>query len=152
MQRICERDDVEVIALFEKNDERGKEVLKSLGLSEDLLVDDGGRTDILTVKVCRCHILFLVLLIEVQPFKQALLAEEGRDLVVRSVFPDMIPFDQTILVAVATCEQVTIVEFELVPYGHSSSILVQNGGVARTTYIVPHGVSDGRDAVTWRER
>lgn len=40
MQRICERDDAEVVALFEKNVERGKEVLKSLGLSQDLLVDN----------------------------------------------------------------------------------------------------------------
>ena len=40
MQRITERDDTEIIALFEKNAERGKEVLKGLGLSEDILVDD----------------------------------------------------------------------------------------------------------------
>ena len=40
MQRIMERDDAEVVALFEKNAERGKEVLISLGLSEDILVDD----------------------------------------------------------------------------------------------------------------
>ncbi|MEN8254763.1 MAG: Gfo/Idh/MocA family oxidoreductase, partial [Verrucomicrobiota bacterium] len=40
MQRITERDDAEVVALFEKNAERGKEVLKGLGLGEDLLVDD----------------------------------------------------------------------------------------------------------------
>ena len=40
MQRICERDDAEIAALFEKNAERGKEVLTNLGLSPDLLVDD----------------------------------------------------------------------------------------------------------------
>ena len=40
MQRITERDDTEVIALFEKNAERGKEVLSNLGLSEDILVND----------------------------------------------------------------------------------------------------------------
>ena len=40
MQRVTERDDVEVAALFEKNTERGKEVLKNLGLSEGLLVED----------------------------------------------------------------------------------------------------------------
>ena len=40
LQRLTERDDTEVVALFEKNAERGKEVLKDLGLSEDLLVDD----------------------------------------------------------------------------------------------------------------
>ncbi|MCE5340177.1 MAG: Gfo/Idh/MocA family oxidoreductase [Planctomycetaceae bacterium] len=40
MQRICERDDAEIVALLEVNKERGKEVLNKLGLSEDLLVDD----------------------------------------------------------------------------------------------------------------
>ncbi len=40
MQRLCERDDVEIVALFEKNADRGKEVLKNLGLSELILVDD----------------------------------------------------------------------------------------------------------------
>ncbi len=40
MQRITEHNDAEVVALFEKNAERGKEVLKSLGLSEEILVDD----------------------------------------------------------------------------------------------------------------
>ena len=40
MQRITERDDTEIVALFEKNAKRGKEVLKMLGLSEDILVDD----------------------------------------------------------------------------------------------------------------
>ncbi len=40
MQRICERDDAEVVALYEKNSDRGKEVLKNLGLSEDILVED----------------------------------------------------------------------------------------------------------------
>ena len=40
MQRICERNDVKIVALFEKNAERGKEILKNLGLSEDLLLDD----------------------------------------------------------------------------------------------------------------
>ena len=40
MQRITERDDAEIVALSEKNQERGKEILKGLGLSEDLLVDD----------------------------------------------------------------------------------------------------------------
>lgn len=40
MQRICERNDADVVALFEKNTERGKEVLRELGLSESILVDD----------------------------------------------------------------------------------------------------------------
>ena len=40
MQRLTERDDVEILALFEKNVERGREVLKGLGLSENILVDD----------------------------------------------------------------------------------------------------------------
>ena len=40
MQRICERDDAQVVALFEKNADRGKETLTKLGLSDSLLVDD----------------------------------------------------------------------------------------------------------------
>lgn len=40
LQRITERDDSEVVALFEKNAERGKDVLVKLGLSPDILVDD----------------------------------------------------------------------------------------------------------------
>lgn len=40
MQRICERRDAEIVALFEKNTERGIETLKKLGLREALLVDD----------------------------------------------------------------------------------------------------------------
>jgi myo-inositol 2-dehydrogenase/D-chiro-inositol 1-dehydrogenase len=40
MRRICERDDAEIVALFEKNTDRGKEVLNHLGLSPDLLVED----------------------------------------------------------------------------------------------------------------
>ncbi|MHB9071494.1 MAG: Gfo/Idh/MocA family protein [Sedimentisphaerales bacterium] len=40
LKRLAERNDVEVAALFEKNAERGKEVLRSLSLSENLLVDD----------------------------------------------------------------------------------------------------------------
>jgi len=40
MQRICERKDTAIIALFEKNYQRGREVLKNLGLSEHLLVSD----------------------------------------------------------------------------------------------------------------
>ncbi len=40
MQRITERDDAEVVALFEKNVDRGKETLKNLGLDENMLVDD----------------------------------------------------------------------------------------------------------------
>ena len=40
LQRLTERDDVEVLALFERNQGRGKEVLTNLGLSADLLVDD----------------------------------------------------------------------------------------------------------------
>jgi predicted dehydrogenase len=40
LKRLTERDDVEVVALFEKNTERGKEVLRSLCLDENLLVDD----------------------------------------------------------------------------------------------------------------
>lgn len=40
MQRIKDRNDTEIVALYEKNVERGKEVLKKLGLKEDILVDD----------------------------------------------------------------------------------------------------------------
>lgn len=40
MKRLTARDDVEILALFEKNAERGAEVLTNLGLSADLLVDD----------------------------------------------------------------------------------------------------------------
>jgi myo-inositol 2-dehydrogenase/D-chiro-inositol 1-dehydrogenase len=40
MQRICERDDAEIVALLEPNKERGEQTLKDLGLSPDLLVDD----------------------------------------------------------------------------------------------------------------
>lgn len=40
MQRLSERDDTEIVALFEKNVERGQEVLTTLGLSPDILVDD----------------------------------------------------------------------------------------------------------------
>ena len=40
MQRIGERDDVQIVALFEKNTDRGKETLRKLGLSESILVDD----------------------------------------------------------------------------------------------------------------
>ena len=40
LQRLSERNDVEILALFEKNADRGKEVLTGLGLSADLLVDD----------------------------------------------------------------------------------------------------------------
>ena len=40
LQRLTERDDVEIRALSEKNEERGKEVLVNLGLSTDLLVSD----------------------------------------------------------------------------------------------------------------
>ncbi|KKR95959.1 MAG: Oxidoreductase domain protein [Candidatus Uhrbacteria bacterium GW2011_GWF2_41_16] len=40
LKRLAERNDVEVVALFEKNTERGKEVLRSLCLDENLLVDD----------------------------------------------------------------------------------------------------------------
>ena len=40
LQRLTERGDVEILALFEKNKERGPEVLASLGLSADLLVSD----------------------------------------------------------------------------------------------------------------
>lgn len=40
MRRICERDDAEILALFEKDEHRGKEVLRELGLREELLVDD----------------------------------------------------------------------------------------------------------------
>lgn len=40
MKRIVEHPDAEIVALFEKNAQRGQEVLESLGLSKDLLVDD----------------------------------------------------------------------------------------------------------------
>ena len=40
LQRLAEREDVEILALFEKNEERGKEVLANLRLSTDLLVSD----------------------------------------------------------------------------------------------------------------
>jgi predicted dehydrogenase len=40
LKRLTERYDVEVVALFEKNAERGKEVLNNLGLNENILVDD----------------------------------------------------------------------------------------------------------------
>lgn len=40
LQRITERTDAEVVSLFEKNTERGKEVLTRFGLSEDLLVHE----------------------------------------------------------------------------------------------------------------
>ncbi|HBR19873.1 MAG: hypothetical protein A2Y13_04090 [Planctomycetes bacterium GWC2_45_44] len=40
LKRLTERDDVEVVALFEINKERGSEVLKSVGLSPLLLVSD----------------------------------------------------------------------------------------------------------------
>ena len=40
MQRLTERDDVELKALLEVNKERGSEVLTKLGLSPELLVDD----------------------------------------------------------------------------------------------------------------
>ena len=40
LQRLAERDDVEVMALLEPNAQRGKEVLEQVGLSAELLVDD----------------------------------------------------------------------------------------------------------------
>ncbi len=40
LKRLTEREDVEILALFEKNAERGKEVLENLGLSADLLVEE----------------------------------------------------------------------------------------------------------------
>lgn len=40
LQRLTQRDDVEVLALYEKNADRGREVLANLGLSVDLLADD----------------------------------------------------------------------------------------------------------------
>jgi predicted dehydrogenase len=43
MQRICDRNDVQIISLFEKNTDRGKEVLNNLGLNENILVDDYGK-------------------------------------------------------------------------------------------------------------
>jgi len=43
MERLNERDDVEILALCEKNAERGREVLGRLNLSPDLLVDNYDR-------------------------------------------------------------------------------------------------------------
>ena len=40
LQRLAERDDVEVLALLEPNVERGKEVLQQVGLSTDIMIDD----------------------------------------------------------------------------------------------------------------
>ena len=40
MQRLVERDDVEIAALYKRNAKEGREILKSLGLSEDLMVKD----------------------------------------------------------------------------------------------------------------
>ncbi len=40
LQRLTERDDVEILALFETNADRGREVLTGLGLPADLLVDN----------------------------------------------------------------------------------------------------------------
>lgn len=40
MQRIKDRKDTEIVALYEKNAERGREVLRNLGLDENILVDD----------------------------------------------------------------------------------------------------------------
>ena len=40
MQRLTDRGDVEIVALYEKNSDRGRQVLKNLGLNEDILVDD----------------------------------------------------------------------------------------------------------------
>lgn len=40
LQRITERDDAEVVALFERNTERGRQVLTNLGLRPNLLVTD----------------------------------------------------------------------------------------------------------------
>ena len=40
MQRICERDDAEIAALLEVNQERGREALNDLGLSDELLARD----------------------------------------------------------------------------------------------------------------
>lgn len=40
MQRLAERDDVELLALYDKDAERGNEVLRDLCLSEGLLVSD----------------------------------------------------------------------------------------------------------------
>ncbi len=39
MKRITERDDAEIVALYEANVERGKEVLRNLGLAEEILVE-----------------------------------------------------------------------------------------------------------------
>lgn len=40
LQRLTERDDTEVLALFEPNEQRGKETLKNVGLPEDILITD----------------------------------------------------------------------------------------------------------------
>ncbi len=40
LQRLTERDDVEILALYETNADRGREVLANLALPADLLVDD----------------------------------------------------------------------------------------------------------------
>lgn len=40
LRRLSECDDVEVMALLEKNIERGRQILSNLGLPEDILVDD----------------------------------------------------------------------------------------------------------------
>ncbi len=40
MKRITERNDAEIVALYEANQERGREVLTNLGLSPDILVDN----------------------------------------------------------------------------------------------------------------
>lgn len=40
LKRLAERDDVEILALLEKNEERGRDALTSLGLSSDLLVSE----------------------------------------------------------------------------------------------------------------
>ena len=40
LQRLMERDDVRILALFEKNKERGRQILAKLDLSTELLVDD----------------------------------------------------------------------------------------------------------------
>ncbi len=44
LKRLAEREDVEIIALFEKNEQRGEGVLKELGLSETVLVGDYSAT------------------------------------------------------------------------------------------------------------
>lgn len=42
MQRLVERDDVEILALYETNEGRGREVLSGIGLSPDILVASYG--------------------------------------------------------------------------------------------------------------